>query len=339
MDTTQEPTRILSFCTGIRKLERGLERTIGEVRTVAYVEIEAFLVENLVAEMEQGLLAPAPIWSNLKTFDARPFRGKIHGIIGGYPCQPFSLAGKRGAESDPRHLWPYFERSIEAARPIFCFLENVEGHIELGYPSVYASLRKMGYSVEAGMYSAEETGAPHQRNRLFILAIRTSELEHSQGGWTGRLRDSVSAREGHGTTETSKILDYPSGIRPESEHQIPTGRNGAELTSENELGNPSLIGMEGMWTSGQSQSQSQSQIRKRISGCSGINGECWPAKPGEQQYEWEEPRVIEPKMGVSSHGYDFQEDLLRALGNAVVEQTAEIAARDLLTKHIKNFKQ
>lgn len=107
VDNTLESPAVLSLCTGMRGLERGIERAIGPVRTVAYVEIEAFIIENLVQQMEQGVLAPAPVWSNLKTFPSEQFHGKIHGITGGYPCQPFSVAGQQKGTEDPRHLWPY----------------------------------------------------------------------------------------------------------------------------------------------------------------------------------------------------------------------------------------
>jgi DNA (cytosine-5)-methyltransferase 1 len=109
---------VLSLCTGMRGLERGLERAIGPTRTVAYVEIEAFIIENLVRQMEQGVLAPTPVWTNLKTFPAEQFHNKIHGITGGYPCQPFSVAGKRAGTEDPRHLWPSILSIIRATNPI-----------------------------------------------------------------------------------------------------------------------------------------------------------------------------------------------------------------------------
>jgi len=167
---------IISYCTGLRGLERGVERAIGTFRTAVIVEIEAFIIANLVAGMESGMVVPCPIWANLKTFDAKPFRGKIHGIMGGYPCQPFSNAGNRKGTDDPRHLYPYLERDIEAIKPIWCFFENVSGHLTLGFDTVYRSLSGMGYAVEAGLYTAAEVGAPHERERLFILAIRKDWL-------------------------------------------------------------------------------------------------------------------------------------------------------------------
>lgn len=172
-------------------LDEGLEQAIGPVRTVAYVEIEAFCIWNLVAKMEAGLLDPAPVWSNLKTFPAAAFHGKIWCITGGYPCQPFSHAGQRKGEADDRHLFPHIRNIVAAVRPVCCFFENVPGHITMGYPEVYRSLRDLGYTVEAGIFSAAEIGATHNRERLFILAY--SMRKELQGTMRARGRESESS--------------------------------------------------------------------------------------------------------------------------------------------------
>lgn len=172
VDINKEPQRIISFCTGIQGLERGLRSAGMSIQPVCFVEIESFINENLVSGMEQGLVDEAPIWSNVKSFDGLPFRGMVHGFTGGYPCQPFSLAGQRKGTEDPRHLWPHIERHIGTVGPIWCFFENVAGHLTLGFPEVRESLSNLGYKVEAGIFTAEEVGAPHKRERLFILAIK-----------------------------------------------------------------------------------------------------------------------------------------------------------------------
>jgi site-specific DNA-cytosine methylase len=223
VDNTEQSPVILSICPGILGLERGLERAIGPFCVAAYVEIEAFIIANLVYAREQGVLAPAPVWTDVKTFDGNIVRGKIDGIIGGYPCQPFSNAGKQLGTEDPRHLWPYIQRIIAAARPVWCFFENVEGHLSLGYDQVYRSLRDMGYQVEAGMYSAEEVGAPHQRNRLFILAIREEwfdagansdgvALGNAAGRRPGGLRNPFGTWQGYGTTGTGEVLSRTTDV-------------------------------------------------------------------------------------------------------------------------------
>ena len=128
MDHSQELTH-LSLCTGYGGLDLGLKRAINSVRTIAYVEIEAFQCANLVSKMEKGWLDAAPIWTNLKTFPWKSFRGKVDILSGGFPCQPFSSAGKRAGDEDPRHLWPHIKRGIEIVRPSIVFMENVQGII------------------------------------------------------------------------------------------------------------------------------------------------------------------------------------------------------------------
>ena len=162
------------------------------VRTVAYVEIEAFAVANLVAKMETGELDAAPVWTNLKTLPLEVFRGNVSIVSGGFPCQPFSAAGTRNADDDPRHLFPYIKNAISTIRPEWVFLENVEGIISaklksdgwsdpVGTPvllHVIRELERVGYQCAWGVFSAAEVGAPHQRKRVFILAHRILSLIH-----------------------------------------------------------------------------------------------------------------------------------------------------------------
>lgn len=215
MDHPQTTQRILSLCPGIRGLERGIERAGTPLRTVAFVEIESFICANLVAEMEAGVLAPAPIWSDLKTFDGRKFRGLVDGITGGYPCQPFSIAGQRQGENDPRHLWPFISGIIDAIRPIWCFFENVDDHLTLGFDQVYRDLRDLGYHIEIGVFSAEEVGAPHERQRIFILALGNATALR----W-GRRSDGGSDGGWPFQTERSSALDNASINGLQSKHEI-----------------------------------------------------------------------------------------------------------------------
>ena len=171
MDTTKTITHV-SLCAGYGGIDLGLQRAIPNLRTIAFSEIEAFACANLVSKMEAGLLDAAPIWTNLKTFPWAEFRDRVDILSGGYPCQPFSAAGKRLGTEDPRHLWPYIADGIAAMRPSVCFFENVEGHISLGLPNVIEDLGRLGYRTTWGIFSASEVGAPHQRKRVFIMAHR-----------------------------------------------------------------------------------------------------------------------------------------------------------------------
>lgn len=195
MDTTE--ITHLSLCSGYGGLDLGIKGVFGKnCRTVAYAEIEAFAIECLLARMEGGgggQLDAAPIWPNLKSFPWEAFSDRVDILSGGYPCQPFSAAGKRLGTKDPRHLWPFIADGIRIMRPKLCFFENVEGHISLGLRTVVEKLESMGYQVSWGIFSAREVGAPHQRKRVFIMAnLRGARLQRHWGleqiglaqGWT-----------------------------------------------------------------------------------------------------------------------------------------------------------
>ena len=91
-------------------------------------------------------------------------------ITAGYPCQPFSAAGKRQGRNDARHIWPYIGRAIRVLRPRYVFLENVAGHLSLGFGDVLADLAQIGYDAQWTSIRASDVGACHGRNRVFILA-------------------------------------------------------------------------------------------------------------------------------------------------------------------------
>jgi DNA (cytosine-5)-methyltransferase 1 len=165
----------LSLCSGAGGLDLGLTIAIPGYRTVGYAERETYAAATLVARMEDAALDQAVVWDDVGTFDGRPWRGAVDIVTAGYPCQPFSVAGKRLGTEDPRHLWPHVARIIGEVEPPFVFLENVAHHLRLGFPEVASGLVSMGYKIAAGLFTAAEVGAPHKRERLFILAIREGD--------------------------------------------------------------------------------------------------------------------------------------------------------------------
>ncbi|WOF75304.1 DNA cytosine methyltransferase [Parvibaculaceae bacterium PLY_AMNH_Bact1] len=172
----------ISLCSGYGGLELGLHIAEPNYRTVCFVEREAHAAATLVARMEDQALDHAPVWDDVKSFKGRPWRGRIQILSAGYPCQPFSYGGKQKGAADPRHLWPDVARIIKEAQPEWVFLENVKGHIDLGFSDVGRELQGMGYGVKAGLFSAFEVGASHYRERLFILA----HANRLDGGKPGR---------------------------------------------------------------------------------------------------------------------------------------------------------
>ncbi|APT87394.1 DNA cytosine methyltransferase [Corynebacterium flavescens] len=105
---------------------------------------------------------------------------KVDIITGGYPCQPFSQAGHRKGTHDDRHLWPHVLTAIRILRPRFAFLENVAGHLTLGFDSVLADLAEIGWDAQWATLRASEVGAPHHRERLFILAYPNGERPQAE---------------------------------------------------------------------------------------------------------------------------------------------------------------
>jgi len=216
MDITKTVTHV-SLCAGYGGIDFGLKRAIPNLRTIAFSEIEAYACANLVAKMEAGLLDAAPIWTNLKTFPWAEFCGKVDILSGGYPCQPFSAAGKRLGTADPRHLWPFIANGIRLMQPRVCFFENVEGHISLGLRAVIEELGSLGYETTWGIFSAREVGAPHQRKRVFILAhLRGEGLSRHWGFEQIGLEKGRTVETGHASSpsgfgiQTSANKEWPS---------------------------------------------------------------------------------------------------------------------------------
>ena len=179
------------MCAGYGGIGLGLRRIFGEkLRTIAYSEIEASPCELLLTRMEEGQLEAAPIWTDLKSFPWKDFNGLVSILVAGYPCQPFSAAGARKGEDDPRHLFPYLLEGVKSMRPTLCLFENVEGHLSLGLSSVISSLEEIGYECSFCLCSASEVGATHQRKRMFLMAHDSSQ--RVQGHWASWLQESYT---------------------------------------------------------------------------------------------------------------------------------------------------
>ncbi len=174
------PTHAISVCSGYGGIDLGLRLALGgSCRTVLYCEREAYPASILVGQMEALRLDPAPIWSDLHTLPAGDIIDRLGldpaNVIlhGGIPCQPWSSAGQRRGDDDPRWLWPAFWRIARENGLGWIFLENVRGFVSgqpAGLDLVLRDLSYAGWDAEWGLFSAEECGAPHRRERLFLLA-------------------------------------------------------------------------------------------------------------------------------------------------------------------------
>ncbi len=140
-------------------------------RCICAVENNPYRQAVLLARQEDGIFPPFPIWSDVRDFDGRPWRGKVQVVSAGFPCQPFSQAGLRKGETDERNLWPETIRVIREVQPRVCLLENTPGLVAHPYfGQILGDLAAAGFDAEWGMLSACALGAPHMRFRLFIVA-------------------------------------------------------------------------------------------------------------------------------------------------------------------------
>lgn len=159
--------RILDLFSGIGGFSLGLERA--GMTTAAFCEIDGYCQRILRQHWPE-----TPIYDDIRQLSARRLHHDgIHHIdliCGGYPCQPFSIAGKQKGTSDPRHLWPQMHRLIRELRPRWVVCENVLGHVELGLDDVLHDLEDAGYAATPFVVPACAVGAPHRRDRVWIVA-------------------------------------------------------------------------------------------------------------------------------------------------------------------------
>ena len=165
--------RMLDLFSGIGGFSLGLEAT-GGVKTVAFCEREAYPQAILKQHWHD-----VPCYKDVKelTYDQLQADGliPIDLLTAGYPCQPFSIAGKQRGTDDPRHLWPDIFRLVKECRPAVVLFENVEGHIRLGLDEVWSDLEDEGYAVRTFNLPAAGVGAPHRRNRLWIVGFNVAD--------------------------------------------------------------------------------------------------------------------------------------------------------------------
>ena len=182
-----EKLRTLDLFSGIGGFSLGLDST-GYFETVAFCEIEEFPCKVLNKHWPD-----VPIYNDVRELSYEKLqadglisrRRGIDVICGGYPCQPFSVAGRQKGEEDPRHLWPEYFRLIKELRPSYVIGENVGGHIRLGLDSVLEDLDSENYTVRCFSVEAASLGAPHRRERIFWIAVSDTQFK----GLEGRSRD------------------------------------------------------------------------------------------------------------------------------------------------------
>ena len=233
----------LDLFSGIGGFSLGLEAT-GGFETKAFCDIEEYpraILKKNWPHIKQYTDIKELTYEKLKSDGIE----SIDIITGGYPCQPFSIAGSKKGEEDPRHLWPEYFRLVKECRPTWVIGENVSGHIKLGLDTVLTDLESEGYSTRTFSLSASSIGANHQRERVWIVAYSDVEDtrrgswgkqfawdKESFGQWTyektersGNTSEASRSSEGAETLANSESI----GSRKQTEQE---GRQSFERTSE-----------------------------------------------------------------------------------------------------------
>ena len=163
-------------------------------RTVCAVERDSYAASVLVARQNDGILAPFPIWDDVRTFDGKPWRGCVDVVSGGFPCQDISSAGKGvGIEGAKSGLWKEMARIVGEVRPRYVLVENSPMLIHRGLAVVLGDLASMGYDAHWGVLGADDAGACHKRERLWLIAADSYRKGEHAGAVNAEVAGSSSS--------------------------------------------------------------------------------------------------------------------------------------------------
>jgi DNA (cytosine-5)-methyltransferase 1 len=278
----------LDLFSGIGGFSLGLEAT-GGFETKAFCDIEEYPRQVL-----QKHWPHVKQYEDIKELNYERLKAdgidSIDIITGGYPCQPFSVAGRKKGEEDPRHLWPEYFRLVKELRPTWVIGENVSGHIKLGLDTVIEDLESEDYAVRPFSISASSIGANHQRERIWILAnSRRSQWPRAE------LR-------GENENETRK----------ENANQFERSSS----TSSTDVANTNDERLQRQWQSRNQFTPRFNSSRESSEEGQGTVGQGW----------WES----EPNMGRVAHGIPKRVDRLKSLGNSLVPQIPYYIGKTIL---------
>jgi DNA (cytosine-5)-methyltransferase 1 len=267
-------------------------------RTICAVEWDAYARDVLVARQNDGCLEAFSVWDDVQTFDGRPWRGRVDVVSGGFPCQDISCAGKgAGIEGERSSMWKHMARIIGEVLPQFVFVENSPMLVGRGLAVVIADLAKMGYDAKWGVVGAHHAGAPHKRDRIWIVA--DSMCSRQQGSeWE---REASEARQ-----STGHALQCCGG----ADVADTNGIRGDKNSSHSEL---------------RAERSKQSSCNQRQS------DKGKDAERSERDGWWSKDPAdggtgsTEPDVGRVAHGVVCRVDRLRCIGNGQVPAVAKLA--------------
>lgn len=280
-------------------------------RTVCAVERDAYAAQVLAQRQNDGVLRPFPIWSDVCSFDGKPWRGIVDVVSGGFPCQDISVAGSgAGLQGARSGLWSEFKRIIGEVRPKYVLIENSPALITRGLDSVLSDLTSLWYDAEWMCLSASECGANHKRDRIWIVANDQGVRFNK-----GRLSIGKEKKVSNAGDSCKHEMGHSSSVRKLQQEGRKQNKRGRTCNTSKNVADPTGIGQQG-------QGESIVSMHSETSGEGGANkfisvrfSRKWPA---------------EPRLGRVANGVAHRMDRLKALGNGQVPRVAATAF-DLLS--------
>ena len=314
--------RHLDLFSGIGGFSLGLEAT-GGFETVAFCDIEEYprkVLEKHWPHVKQYTDIKELTYDKLKSDGLVSNTEKIDIITGGYPCQPFSVAGRKKGEKDPRHLWPEYFRLVQELQPTWVIGENVSGHIKLGLDTVLENLESEGYSTRTFSISASSVGANHQRERVWIVAhskhnsdqqqVSRSDGEEKKISREHRKEDSQSRKP----SRTNSIWQQDNG----HENVVNTSINRRNESKSNKT-SKRIVGESKEGRMQQSERTSNVEDTRQHGGETNRQDakDVGQSSRSEEASGWWD---IEPNVGRVAHGVSARVHRLKSLGNSLVPQ-------------------
>ncbi|WP_432783679.1 DNA cytosine methyltransferase [Pseudomonas corrugata] len=246
-------------------------------RTVCAVERDAYAAQVLAQRQNDGALPAFPIWSDVCSFDGRPWRGLVDVVSGGFPCQDISAAGTgAGIDGSRSGLWREMARIIDEVRPAKAYLENSPLLVGRGLAVVLGDLAEMGYDAQWCIVSASDCGAPHQRDRCWLVA-HDNRARQPQSAWKQhecragpeQRRETVASANGNTGNE-----------RWQSDPAQEPGRRNADRGSISQVLADSVCEREQRIVTGEPDTQVRQEPRERSNRPCGDGLRRWPVEPG-----------------------------------------------------------
>jgi len=283
-------------------------------RTVCAVEWEAYPASVLCARQNDGLLPTFPIWDDVCTFDGHPWRGIVDVISGGFPCQDISAAGKgAGIDGERSGMWGEMARIICEVRPRYVFVENSPMLTSRGLGRVLGDLASMGFDAKWGVLGAADVGAPHQRDRIWIVAKWCKQLPHTQHNRIRRWeQQQESPKKENGLVANPCAFGSQTGLADTQRGQKRDADKSQHSSSD--LANPKSSGLQGSNKCGSHEQSSSKGIQSEFARSYGSVSRWWSS---------------EPNVGRVADGVAARVDRLKAIGNGQVPLCAATAWRIL----------